>query len=553
MDRKFPAVLTGVLGQNQRWERPGGPGRPALVWPVLGWFFLTGLSATAQQLHGRPEVGELVHHDVSPPLRDIPPHLARDGQRVIPLRSIPRAANQGQTDPVVQSTVGLFVATTSGVNVDGLGQGVYGFTVRAAPPDTNGAAGATQYVQFVNLSFAVFDKQTGALLYGPAAGSTLWNGVTNSTCGVTNDGDPIVRYDRLAGRWVMTQLSFSLGPPYYECLAISATSDATGAYYRYALQWTSNTLPDYPKLGVWPDAYYMSFNMFASIFFLGGEACALDRAKILLNQDATVQCFLETFSFPSLLPADLDGATLPPGGAPNYFMNLGSNSLNLFKFHVDFANPNNTTFTGPANLPVAKFNEACGGGTCIPQPGTSQQLDYLGDRLMYRLAYRNFLDHESLVVNHSVAPAGGKRGATSATAASGLRWYEIRNPNGTPTVFQQGTYAPDANSRWMGSIAMDRVGDIAVGYSVSSSSLHPSIRYTGRTPADPLGTLQAEATIILGNGSQLPNLNRWGDYSSMSLDPVDDCTFWYTTEYLKTDGKFNWNTRIASFKFLGCH
>jgi hypothetical protein len=301
------------------------------------------------------------------------------------------------------------------------------------------------------------------------------------------------------------------------------------------------SFPDYPKLGVWPDAYYMSFNMFGRRF-LGANACAMDRAKMLAGAAATMQCFQQSSSVASLLPSDLDGTTVAPAGSPAFFVNVGSNSLNLWKFHVDFTAPANSTFIGPTNLPVAAFTPACNGGACIPQLGTNQSLDSLADRLMYRLAYRNFGNHDSLVVNHSVTAGSGV----------GIRWYELQNPNTNPVVFQQGTYAPTSDFRWMGSIAMDSAGDIAVGYSASSSSIHPAIRYTGRTPADPLGVLQVESSIIEGTGSQLSGLSRWGDYSSMSVDPVDDCTFWYTTEYLKIDGTFNWNTRIASFKFPGC-
>jgi len=258
-----------------------------------------------------------------------------------------------------------------------------------------------------------------------------------------------------------------------------------------------------------------------------------------------------------MLPAELRGvqsAALGPRryhsatyGLSQFLLNFETNSLNLFKFHVDFASPAKSTFTGPTVIPVAPFTPACGGGVCIPQPNTSQKLDSLADRLMYRLAYRNFGTHESLVVNHSVFVSGNKH-----SQVDGVRWYEVRNPNGAPGVFQEGTFSPDSNSRWMGSIAMDKVGDIAVGYSVSSSTLFPSIRYTGRVPTDLLGTLESEKTITAGTGSQNGGLNRWGDYSSMSVDPADDCTFWYTNEYLETTGSFNWSTRIASFKFPGC-
>src|SRR5207302_324920 len=258
---------------------------------------------------------------------------------------------------------------------------------------------------------------------------------------------------------------------------------------------------------------------------------------------ANAICMQQNPSVDSLLPADLDGPTPPPTGEPNFYLQMvAPGNLNLFKFHVDFTTPSNSTFTGPTAIPVAPFSEACGGGTCIPQPGTTQQLDSLSDRLMFRLAYRNFGDHESLVVNHSVM----------AGNSVGVRWYEIRSPNVTPTVFQQGTFSPDSQYRWMGSIAMDQSGDIAVGYSASSSSNFPAVRYTGRVPSDPAGTMESENSIIEGTGSQTNGSSRWGDYSGMSVDPADDCTFWYTNEYLTTNGSFNWNTRIGSFKFTSC-
>jgi hypothetical protein len=425
-----------------------------------------------------------------------------------------------------------------------VGDGNYGFAPDSAPPDTNGAVGATQFVQWVNESFAVFNKSNGAIVPGfPKSGNTLWSGFGGG-CETNNDGDPIAQYDKLASRWVLTQFSVST-TPFLQCVAVSTTSDATGSYHRYAF--SQPNFPDYPKLGVWPDAYYISFNMFSGNTFVGGRACALDRTAMLAGHAATEQCFQLSSSFGGLLPSDLDGpASPPPTGRPNFFLNFGTNSLNLWKFHVNFTTPRLSTFTGPTNIPVAAFSEACGGGACIPQPGTKEKLDSLGDRLMYRLAYRNRSGTESLVVNHSVAVGGNRNGSVA------VRWYELRGPNGTPSVFQQGTFMPDASFRWMGSIAMDKVGDIALGYSVSSTSLFPGIRYTGRLPSDPRGTMEGEKSIKVGGGSQLPKLNRWGDYSSITVDPVDDCTFWYTNEYLKSSGTFNWSTQIASFKFPGC-
>ena len=497
---------------------------------------------------GRIEVAAAVRHDVSPPLRAMVPSAPSAATlRERPLRLI-GGSGPAQPDGALQSTaLGPVVGTTVGLSFDGLG--VCGANAGCwAPPDTNGAVGSTQYVQWVNTAIGVFDKATGAIAAGfPKAGNAVWAGFGGG-CESNNDGDPIVQYDKAAGRWILTQFSVTgangTSIPYLQCVAVSRTSDATGAYSRYAFGYAQ--FPDYPKLGVWPDGYYVTFNMFTSTF-VGAKVCAYDRAAMLAGAAAAQQCVQLGTAYGSLLPSDLDGTTPPPSGSPAFLMSFGSNSLNLWKFHVDFASPANTTFTGPTNIPVASFKPACGGGTCIAQPQTGQRLDSLGDRLMYRLAYRNFGDHESLTVNHSVT-TGKQRLSTNV----GVRWYEIRNPNGTPTVFQQGTYAPDSTSRWMGSIAMDKVGDIAIGYSASSGSLYPSVRYTGRVPSDSLGTLEAEKTIRTGGGSQLSNLSRWGDYSAMTVDPVDDCTFWYTNEYLKSSGTFNWSTWITSFRFPGC-
>jgi hypothetical protein len=487
-----------------------------------------------------PDVSDALQHDVSPALRDMAKAPRSDSFRLKKFYRLSRQLSQTLTDPVIQTTATSSVATASGLNFAGVGNGDYGFAPNAAPPDTNGAVGATQYVQWVNESFAVFSKSSGALLHGPVAGNTLWSGFGGG-CETNNDGDPVVQYDKAANRWIFTQFSVST-TPYLQCVAVSTTSDATGTYNRYAFP--QPNFNDYPKLGVWPDGYYLSFNMFSGNSFVGGRACAFDRTAMLAGGAATEICFQLTSTYGGLLPSDLDGSTPPPAGAPNVYVAFGNNSasLDLWNFHADFTTPANSTFSH-TNIAAPAFAAACnGGGTCIPQSGTTQKLDSLADRLMYRLAYRNFGNHEALVVNHSV----------TAGSSVGVRWYEIRSPSTAPVVYQSGTYAPDSNYRWMGSIAMDKVGNIALGYSVSSATMHPSISYTGRAPTDSPGTMQGENLILTGAGSQTSGLTRWGDYSAMTIDPGDDCTFYYTTEYLKASGSFNWSTRIASFKFPSC-
>lgn len=457
------------------------------------------------------------------------------------------------SDAAAQLTPPLsaMAATTASLAFDGMGQGFSGpsgaFTVQSAPPDTTGAVGATQFVQWVNTSLTVFNKSTGAAVYGPVKGNTLFTGF-GGACETSNDGDPVVLYDKIADRWVLMQFAVPTNGPYFQCIAVSKTSDATGGYNRYAFQYSG--FNDYPKAGVWPDAYYVTYNMFVPNTFGGAKVCAMDRAAMVAGSaTATQQCFQLSTSYGGLLPADLDGKILPAAGTPNFMMNLGTNKLNLWKFHVDWANTANSTFTGPQAIAVTAFNAACGGGTCIPQAGTSRTLDSLADRAMYRLAYRKFADgHEAMVLNHAVKVGTTKRNSYSAT-----RWYEIRNPSGaTPVVYQQSTFAPDSTSRWMGSIAMDKMGNIALGYSASSKTIKPALRHATRLATDALNTLTNETTIVQGTGAQTGTLSRWGDYSHMSVDPVDDCTFWYTSEYLKADGTFNWSTRVASFKINGC-
>ena len=456
--------------------------------------------------------------------------------------SLPLVPSGSVPDPVVQSTPGTAAAPAPTVGFDGIGLGLGGYSPRWAPPDTNGAVGPNDYFEIVNADIAVFSK-AGALRYGPVPTNTLWSGFGGG-CESRDDGDGVVEYDRLADRWVITQ--FVNDGSNTECVAVSTSPNPTGSYARYAFTYPG--FPDYPKLAVWPDAYYITFNLFGPSGFAGGMVCAYPRTQMLAAVlTVSQQCFNVGTSYGGLLPSDLDGSTPPPSGSPDFVLNFGSNRLNLWKFHVDWTNSANTTLAGPTPISVASFSPACGGGSCIPQPGTNQRLGSLGDRLMSRLVYRNFGSHESLVVNHSVGTGFFNLGPT------GVRWYELWNPGGAVTVHQQGTYAPDSIYRWMGSIAIDGSGNIAVGYSASSSSVRPSVRYAGRLANDPLGQMtQSEVVLQLGSGSQLPSLDRWGDYSSMTIDPTDDCTFWYADEYLKSDGTWNWSTHISSFRFPSC-
>jgi hypothetical protein len=421
-------------------------------------------------------------------------------------------------------------------------------------------------VQFVNDGFAVFNKSDGSVALQPTHGNTLWQAL-GAPCSTNANIDESVQFDKLAQRWVMLMPNFFA--PTALCVAVSTTSDAVnGSWNLYSFTPPINTTicdckptTDYPKLGVWPDGYYISYNEIWNGAYIGAEACVLDRNSMLNNAAATMQCFSNTgANFGSFLPGDVDGTTPPPSGSPEYYLNFDNDddSLDLWQFHVDWATPTNSTFTGPANIPVAAFTEPCGEtvveynyttGNCIPQAGSSVTLDSYGDRLMYRLAYRKFGDYGALVANHTV-----QVGASSKQ--TGIRWYELRKQDTGSgfELFQQGTYAPDSSYRWMGSIAMDQAGDIALGYSVSSGAMSPSIRYTGRVPGDTLGEMESETDVLsdagITSGSATSSF-RWADYSSMAIDSADDCTFWFTTEYIPTTGS-SWSTRIASFSFPSC-
>ncbi len=482
--------------------------------------------------------------------------------------------------PFVQTVMPRPLAAVAGVSFEGPGVGLAGFTMTGAPPDMTLAVGPNHIIAWVNSQYAVFNK-SGATLVAPTNGNALFVGMGN-VCETTNRGDPILQYDRLANRWILSQFAFSVSggspvSPYLQCFAISTTPDPTGTWYRYSVQF-SGTSPsgfnDYGKLGVWPDGYYTGYNIFGGSPAggnTGAGLCASDRVKMLAG-DPTATTLCAPIGFyaggAAFLPADLDGTTLPSNSSQGgIFMRLqggGAPALRFLKLKPDFAAGTvtiNDGFGGASgsfiNLPLPATTLPCNGtgGTCVAQPGTANKLDTLGSRLMYRLAYRNRGGIESMMVNHSVDPDGA--GARSAT----MRWYEIRNPLGNPAdpvvanrpnIYQNGTYDPGAiDDRWMGSIAMDGAGNMMAGYSIANATagLKPSIAVAGREAGDALNTLQAESVAVAGTGSQTGTLTRWGDYSTIQVDPVDDRTFWYVGQYLAGDGTFNWRSRIVSYVF----
>jgi PKD repeat protein len=520
---------------------------------LFGLFIIPGMTHAQDWKAGKPVVMTPVYFDVSPPLRDLvkqaPSHADnswKDGivkNHFNVIRHQPGAGDSaGFTDQAVQGFQGAMQPLAPIQNFEGLNN-YYGYV----PPDTHGDVGPNHYFQATNVQFAIYNK-SGTKLYGPYDNSTIWTGMSNNS----NDGDAVVLYDAQADRWLFSQFSLPSYPngPFYMMIAVSQTPDPTLSWYRY--QYTFTDMPDYPKFGVWRDAYYMSCNRFLSGTgtYNGTSAIAIDRSAMLAGSSSPSAVM---FSFPNtdeawtLLPADCDGP-FPPAGTPGYFMYVSDDypnyinyHLGIYELHADWVTPLNSTLGNYTSLPITAYGTSTAG---VPQPGTARVLDPIDDRLMYRLQYRVFGDHASMVTNHTVI-AGTTRG---------IRWYELRNSGSSWSIYQQSTYAPaDTRYRWMGSIAMDQNGAIALGYSVSSGTVYPSIYYTGRLASDALNTMtQTEAVIIAGGGSQTNTLTspgRWGDYSAMSVDPSQCGVFWYTQEYFQTTSAVGWQTRIASFQF----
>jgi hypothetical protein len=593
----------------------GLPKRPFARTAAAGSHAATG-SPSNQSL--MPFVSEAVSPVLSVPLRDLPAAnqfsaWIEQPEPRTPLSRLPQLPrNPQESDSVLQPDAPAAMPTP-GVTFEGMAVG--DSCQSCLPPDPVGAVGPNHYVQMVNSHLAIYNK-SGAVVTPAKAINSLWASVPGTLCATHNNGDPIVLYDQLADRWLVSQFTVQeTTENYAECIAISQTPDPSGAYYLYEFDQGPDVFNDYPKIGLWPDGYYMSTNQFPNdaTADTAAGAWAFERPKMLLGQPARFVFFDETplitttYTPFGQLPASVDGHNPPPAGAPNYFAEVTDanqpntppatglhDEMRIWKFHVDWTDPTRSTFgtgsTAPSLnpgitgqyaglagqpdflLPIADYiASACqienGPNDCSPEklnpPQAPQYLDVLGDRLMFRLVYRNFGDHESLILNHT---ADTPPDPSTGVARNGVRWYEVRGLSSTAVVFQQGTFAPlqdPANPlwRWMGSAAMDGNGNLAIGYTASGPTLFPSLYYAGRLAADPLGELsQGEAVLFAGLGNEVqvgvfPFRNRWGDYSALTIDPTDDCTFWYTNEYIAANTAVlgaSWRTRIGNFKFPTC-
>ena len=540
----------------------------------------SGLRAAPHQTPAEPQVlsnavaNEPMRFDLSPQLGELVSGAqVQQGVRLMhkPLQPKQFTSTQQSQGAVASSAAQplitpLTTGATIGLSFEGVGNtpflncpSVAGQEV--APPDTNAAVGDTQVVQWVNTCYAVFDKSTGARISGPFAGTNFWKGF-GAPCETNNDGDIIIQWDKSNHRWLAAQNVFN-GPPFFTCVAVSQTADATGSYFRYTFPQQPG-FPDYPKWGLTRSVYYQTQNVFndALTAFLGVNVCAYD-AKSMLKGSSTAQqvCILDnsngTFFDDSMLPADDDADAGGPtnrevllGAIDNFFP--GDTHVYEFVFTPNFGNPARSTLAGvdgsmPISVPAFDLAFCTSGTDCVPQPGTTAKLDTLGDRLMYRLAHFNQRGTQHFLVTHSV----------NNTTGVAARWYEFRAQGlGTTnlSLYQSGQTPDDGHYRWMGSVAMDQLGDIAIGYSRSSAASgdFPSIYYAGQTAGDLLGTTETEALIKQGAASQPDTQSRWGDYSSMALDGADSCTFWYTNEYYPVTASFRWDTWLASLKFPNC-
>jgi carboxypeptidase family protein len=543
-------VLGGEMPRAQNPAPPAGPPQNVLELqqgrPFLDDLRSLPANLPAQREH-RPDRGEE---------REEPPLQATGGSQDRVAQTSALASSAPAPAPGSGSGAGSF----AGLDFATFGDGW--------PPDTNGDVGPTYYVQTVNTSVGIFRKSDGVRVTAFSFDTLMSQGNFGNACDTQNFGDPTVVWDPGADRWIISDFAFTLNAgnpvaPYFQCFAVSRTGDpVSGGWNFYALQ-TSDLFPDYPKVGVWPDALYLTANMFSGNTFKNVRVWALNKAQMYAGTGASAVTFN--------LPAKVQGVTVftaipstyhtvtgaPPAGRPNFISSIWSSKLaRIWKFHVDWNNTANSTLTGPSNVTLPTWGV---GATSVPAKN-GNALDTLRERLMVQSQYTNLAGVESIWLTHTVANPGN-------TALTSPRWYQLNVTGGTVVTsapLQQSTWAPDASvARWMPSLAVDKLGDMALGYSASSSTLFPAIRYAGRLFTDPANTLgQTETSLIEGTASQCCNFsdgtvnNRWGDYSAMTIDP-DGCTFWYTTEYFQSPqptslGADNWQTRIGSFKYSTC-
>ena len=483
---------------------------------------------------------------------------------IVPARPTPRAESApAHSASVEQTSQGTRPPAALVASFDGLGVGFtgpQGVSTGRNPSDNSLAVGPNHIVQIVNSRMAVFTKKgalfdtTGKVVYGAVPTNTIFAGF-GGACELRNNGDAVARYDQLAGRWLIVMPVFSRPPnepagPFSMCYAVSVGADPVGPYHRYEFKRT--LFPDYPRPAIWPDGYYVPSS--TSDDFIQKHACVVDRAKMLEGKPATEQCIvIDDVNF--LNNADIDGQALPPAGAPNIMMAAGGAQLHkvfeddgiyAWKFHVDWNDPAKTKLTGPVKIAVAPYHYLCDGqlSHCVPQPDdTTRRLDAQGDKLMQRLVYRNVNGHESIVGLQSVNTAAG---------GGGVRWYEFRLDTARdPKLYQQGTYAPDKYYRWMGSIGMDRMGNIGIGYSFGGTPNFPGQRFAARMANDPRGMLTLHETVLVEGEASQANAFRWEDYTTTAMDPSDDCTFWYVGDYVKKAAA-TYSTRIGAFRLPGC-
>ncbi len=528
---------------------------------------------------------------------------------------VPPPAISARGAAVEQTAQGTKPAAALVESFDGLGVGFEGpqgtYTGRS-PSDSSLAVGPDHVFQIVNSRMAIFTKK-GKAVYGPVATNQMFAGL-GGVCEARNNGDAVVRYDQIANRWLVVMPIFgripegafqvpnqrrppepaapgqlavkgqastpgpAVAPPpnpvqppppagrgqtppgqrppppppgtYAMCYAVSTTPEPLGPYYRYVFD--RPLFPDYPRPAIWPDGYYNPTSTGDDV--IQKHACVADRTRMLKGEPATEQCvIIDGVNF--LNNADVDGEALPPPGAPNIMMAAGGTQLkqifddeviDVWKFHVDWDTPSKTAVSGPEKIRVAPYHYLCNGqlSSCVPQPGTDRRLDAQGDKIMQRLVYRRVDGHESIVATHSVATKAG---------GGGIRWYEFRlDKRGDPVLHQQGTYAPDGFFRWMGSIAMDREGNIGVGYSFGGTPHFAGQRFAARMAKDPKGKLTLRETVLVEGEAPQTNTLRWEDYTTTAIDPSDDCTFWYAGDYVKADAA-TYSSRIGAFRLPGCN